>query len=309
MKRSLTLILSSLGTLFVISLVTFFIMKIVPGGPFDGDRALPPEVLASLEAKFRLDLPWHQQYLGYLGDLLFRGDFGPSIKYIGRSVNDILADSLPISLELGLYSLCVALVLGLSLGILAAAFRGTWIDTSSMFVAISGVSLPSFLVAAIAILVFAQWAPEWMRLPAALWDGPEHRVLPSVVLGLRPAAIIARLTRSSILEVLYLDFVRTGRAKGLAPLRLMTIHVLRNALVPVLTVLGPIAATILTGSFVIEYVFSIPGVGSHFIQAVSNRDYPLIMGVTLLYACFLVVCNLIVDILYGWVDPRMRGET
>ncbi len=294
---------SALLTLLAVSLLTFGLMKLVPGGPFDGDKALPPEVLAALNAKFRLDLPWFEQYILYLRDIFVSFDFGPSIKYVGRSVTDIIRDSLPVSLELGFYALVVAVSLGIVLGVVAAANRGSWLDLGSMFIAISGVSLPSFLVGALAILLFAQHL-QW--LPAALWDGPEHRILPTLVLGLRPAAIIARLTRSAMLEVLYLDYVRTARAKGLSPQRVLFVHVLRNALVPVLTVLGPMTATILTGSFVIEYVFSVPGLASHFIQAVSNRDYPLVMGVTLLYACFLVATNLAVDFVYGLVDPRMR---
>lgn len=302
MRRFVQLLFSGVLTLIAISLLTFFLMKLVPGGPFDGDKAVPPEVLAALNAKFRLDLPWPEQYLRYLGDLVFHGDMGPSIKYIGRSVTEIVAESFPVSLELGFYALVIAVSLGLVTGVLAAVFRGTWIDLTSMILAISGVSLPSFLVAALAILIFSQ---KLMWFPAALWDGPEYKVLPSIVLGLRPAAIIARMTRSAILEVLYLDFIRTAYAKGLSPVRVLAVHALRNALIPILTVLGPLTATVLTGSFVIEYVFSIPGLASHFIQAVNNRDYPLVMGVTNLYAAMLVGINMLVDLLYGWVDPRM----
>ncbi|MBS1983360.1 MAG: ABC transporter permease [Bdellovibrionales bacterium] len=303
MTRTLKLIASALLTLLAISLLTFLLMKLVPGGPFDGDKAVPPEVLAALNAKFRLDLPWYDQFGLYMRDLVLHFDMGPSIKFIGRSVNDIVAESFPVSFELGMYALALAVVLGVSMGIMAAAFRGTTLDFTAMLVAISGVSLPSFLVAALAILVFAQTL-GWF--PAALWDGPEHKVLPAIVLGLRPAAILARMTRSSVLEVLYLDYVRTARAKGLHPLRVLLVHVLRNALLPVLTVLGPLSATVLTGSFVIEYVFSIPGLASHFIQAVNNRDYPLVMGVTILYAAMLVFVNLVIDMLYTLVDPRIR---
>jgi oligopeptide transport system permease protein len=304
MKRAFALLLNTLLTLFAVALLTFLLMKLVPGGPFDGDKALPPEVMASLNRKFRLDLPWYEQFARYISDILFHFDFGPSIKYIGRTVTEIVSESLPVSLELGFYALTIAILSGVGLGIVAAAYRGTWIDFSTMFIAISGVSLPSFLVAALAILLFAQTLGI---LPAALWDGAAHRILPSVVLGLRPAAIIARITRSSVLEVLYLDYVRTARAKGLSETRVLLVHVLRNALVPVVTILGPMSATILTGSFIIEYVFSVPGLASHFIGAVTNRDYPLVMGVTLLYASFLVVTNLLVDIAYGMIDPRMRS--
>jgi len=303
MKRFLSLSISAFFTLFAIALLTFFLMKLVPGGPFDGDKALPPEVMASLNAKFRLDLPGYEQFFLYVKDIFLHFDFGPSIKFIGRSVSEIIGESLPVSLELGLYAMVIAVTVGVSLGVAAAAFRGTIIDFSAMIMAISGVSLPSFLVAAIAIVVFSQ---KMDLLPAALWDSPLHKILPSVVLGLRPAAILARITRSSVLEVLYLDYVRTARAKGLKPFKVLFVHVLRNALVPVVTVLGPITATVLTGSFVIEYMFSIPGLANHFIQAVTNRDYPLVMGVTLLYAAFLVMTNLCVDLVYGIIDPRMR---
>jgi len=303
-KRLIAQILSALFTLFAIALLTFSLMKLVPGGPFDGDKRLPPEILAAQNAKYGFDKAWYEQFGIYFRDLVLHFDLRESTKYIGRSVNEIIAESLPVSLELGFYALVIATVFGIILGVLAAAKRGTWLDFTAMFVAISGVSIPSFLMAALAILVFSQYLNI---LPAALWDGPEHRILPSIVLGLRPAAIIARLTRSSILEVLYLDFTRTAKAKGLHPLKVLFVHVLRNALVPVVTVMGPLAAAVLTGSFVIEYVFSVPGLANHFIQAVTNRDYNLVMGVTLLYATFLIVMNLFVDVVYGWVDPRMKS--
>jgi ABC-type dipeptide/oligopeptide/nickel transport system permease component len=208
-------------------------------------------------------------------------------------------------MELGSYALVVAISLGISLGVIAALKRGTWMDLSSMLVAVSGVSLPSFLVAALAILVFSQKL-GWM--PAALWDSPLHKVMPSLVLGLRPAAIIARFTRSSLLEVLNADYVRTARSKGLSERKVILIHAMRNALLPVLTILGPIAAAVLTGSFVVEHVFSIPGLASHYIQAVSNRDYPLVMGVTLLFGVVLVAINTLVDLSYAWIDPRMKEQ-
>ncbi len=305
MKKAWDLLLSAFLTLIVISLLTFILMKFVPGGPFDGDKALPPEVTASLEAKFGLDRPAPEQYFRYLQNIFFHADFGPSIKYIGRSVQEIIAESLPVSLELGAYALILSIVLGILLGTIAAVYRGRFWDTGSMLLAISGVSLPSFLVATLVIWIFGQKL-DWF--PVALWDSPAHKVLPSLVLGIRPAAIIARMTRSAVLETLHFDFVRTARAKGLSEAKVLFVHVLKNALIPIITVIGPIAATVLTGSFVVEYVFAIPGLASHFIDAVTNRDYPLIMGVTLLFAAFLVVINLIVDILYVWIDPRI-GKT
>lgn len=305
MKRGFGVVLSAITTLLVISLLTFFLMKLVPGGPFDTGKAVPPEVLEALNKKFRLDLPWPQQYFAYMRDLIVHGDMGPSIKYIGMSVNEIVAESLPVSLELGTYALIISLVFGLLLGFLAALKKGTYWDLSAMIVAVSGVSLPSFLVAAIAILLFSQHL-GW--LPSAFWDAPANKILPSVVLGLRPMAIIARLTRSSVLEVLNMDYVRTAKAKGLSNLEINFKHVFKNSLIPVVTVIGPLAATILTGSFVIEFVFSVPGLGYHFIKAVTDRDFPLVMGVTLIYAGFLVVSNMLVDWVYPYIDPRMRDS-
>ena len=275
-------------TLFFISAANFFLMKLIPGGPFDTDKKVPPEVLRALEAKFRLDLPWWDQYFEYMKGILFHWDWGPSLKFLGQNVSEIIMDGLPVSIELGCYALGVALVLGIISGTLAAAYRGTWIDRVSMGVAVLGISLPSFLVGALAIVFFAQ---KLGILPAAMWDSPAHKVLPTLVLGIRPAALIARLTRSSVLETLQMDFIRTARAKGLSRTKVLFVHALRKSLLPVLSLLGPLAATVLTGSFVIEYMFSVPGLATHFIQAVNNRDYPLLMGATLLYAAMLVFLN------------------
>ena len=290
-------------TLFFISAANFFLMKLIPGGPFDTDKKVPPEILRALEAKFRLDLPWWQQYLEYMKGILFYGDWGPSLKFLGQNVSEIIMDGLPVSIELGCYALGVALILGIVSGTLAAAYRGTWIDRLSMGIAVLGISLPSFLVGALAILFFAQ---KLGILPAAMWDSPAHKVLPTLVLGIRPAALIARLTRSSVLETLQMDFIRTARAKGLSRMKVLFVHALRNSLLPVLSLLGPLAATVLTGSFVIEYMFSVPGLATHFIQAVNNRDYPLLMGATLLYATMLVVLNFYTEALSVSVDPRLR---
>jgi len=304
-RRYVNIFLGSLLTLVAVSLLTFFLMKLVPGGPFDSDKVLPPEVMAALNAKFKLDQPWWIQYVDYMKGL-FVLDLGPSIKYPGRTVNEIIVESLPVSFELGFYSLILSVALGLSLGIIAAVKRGSAWDFTAMFIAVSGVSLPSFMVAALGILFFAHTLGV---LPAALWDSPTHKILPTIVLGLRPAAIIARFTRSSLLEVLSLDYIRTARAKGLSQRQVITVHALRNSLLPVLTILGPLAASILTGSFIVEHVFSVPGLATHYIQGVSNRDYPLIMGVTLLFAVVLVGMNVLVDFCYGWLDPRMKDLT
>lgn len=289
-------------SLWVIATVLFLLLRFLPGGPFDSDKALPPEVKANIEAKYHLNDPLHVQYMNYMGGLV-QGDFGESYKYLGRSVADIIADTFPVSFQLGVYALLVSFILGIPLGVWAAAKHNSWQDSTAMILAMSGVSLPSFLVAAIFILVFSFWLGV---LPPALWDGPEYYIMPVLVLGIRPAAYIARLTRSSCLDVIHSDFVRTAKAKGLARSVILFKHVLKNSLIPVLTYSGPLLATILSGTFIIETVFAVPGMGKHFILSVTNRDYPLIMGLTLLFGVMLILATLIVDLLYAVFDPRIR---
>ncbi len=291
-----------LATLWVLATLTFFLLRIVPGGPFDSEKALPPEIRANVDAKFGLDKPISQQYLTYLGGLA-RLDFGPSFRYEGRTVTEIIGDTLPTSVELGIYSLLLSVLIGLPLGILSAYKQNTWLDFSAMFLAVAGISLPSYFVGAILIYVFAlqlQW------FPAALWDDWATKVLPVITLGSRPASLIARLTRAALLESIRSDYVRTARAKGLSEAKVILKHALRNSLIPVVTLLAPLAAYVLTGTFVIEFIFAIPGMGKYFIEAVTNRDYPLIMGVTMVYGFVLVTANLIVDICYAIIDPRIR---
>jgi oligopeptide transport system permease protein len=288
--------------LWVISTLTFSLLRIIPGGPFDQEKTLAPEVKAAIEAKYNLNAPVLVQYWTYLTDIA-KGDLGHSYKYIGRSVTDMLAESFPNSFQLGIFSLILAFAVGIPAGVYAASRHNTWRDSATMILAISGVSLPSFLVAALAITVFA-FGLDW--LPVALWDGPSYYILPVVVLGLRPAAIIARLTRASVLDVIRSDYIRTARAKGLSESVILYKHVLKNSLIPVLTFAGPLAAGILSGAFVIEHIFNIPGMGKHFIQSVTNRDYPLVLGVTLIFSFLLIISNLIVDILYTYFDPRIK---
>lgn len=297
-RRTLTI----LATLFVLATITFFLLRVVPGGPFDSDKALPPDIKANVEAKFGLDKPLWQQYTNYLTGML-RFDFGPSFKYIGRDVTEIILDTLPTSMELGLYSLVLALLIGFPLGILSAYKQNTWMDFSAMFLAVAGISLPSYFVGAILIYVFSLQL-NWF--PPALWDEWIHKVLPTITLGTRPAALVARLTRAALLESIRSDYVRTARAKGLSEQKVILKHALRNSLIPVITLLGPLAAYVLTGTFVIEYIFAIPGMGKYFIDAVTNRDYPLIMGVTMVFGFMLTTANLFVDIAYAIVDPRIR---
>lgn len=294
----------AIPVLWAVATLTFVMMHLVPGGPFDREKVLPPAIKANIEAKYHLDKPITVQYGLYLKDLL-QGDLGPSYKYVGRTVNDVIADTLPVSLQLGALALLIALVLGLLAGLAAGAFaRSPW-DRLSMFLATAGISIPNFVLGAFLILIFSH---QFKLFPPALWEEARSVVLPAFALGLAPAAYIARLTRASILEEKDQDYVRTARAKGLPETTILFRHVLKNAVTPVITILGPLAAALVTGSFVIEFIFSVPGMGQFFITAVTNRDYPLIMGVTLVYALLIVICNLGVDIFYTVLDPRIQLE-
>ena len=295
-------ILGALFTLFIIATVTFLLLRTLPGGPFDEEKALPPEIKANIEAQYHLDRPLLYQYGFYLRGLL-KGDLGESYKYIGRNISSIMAETLPISIQLGIYALILSYLIGIPFGVLAAARHNTILDRSLMVGAISGVSLPSFLVAPLLILFFC-FHLDWFE--AALWEGPSYYILPVLVLGTRPISFIARLTRASVLEVIRSDYVRTARAKGLHHMVVLYKHVLKNSFLPVLTFSGPLIAGILTGSFIVEHIFAIPGMAKHLVNSVTNRDYPLILGVTLIYSVVLIISNLIVDLLYTYFDPRIR---
>lgn len=292
----------ALVVVMVIATLTFLLLRLVPGGPFDQEKALPPEVKANIEAKYKLNAPIYEQYFDYMAKLA-QGDLGESYKYIGRPIADILAETLPSSVQLGIYALLISFLIGIPAGVYAASRHNTMADSLTMITAISGVALPSFLVAPLLILFFSFYL-EW--LPPALWEGPEYYILPIITLGVRPAAVIARLTRSSVLDVIRSDYIRTARAKGLSEMVILYKHVLKNSLIPVLTFSGPLVAGVLTGSFVIELIFAVPGMAKHLIQSVSNRDYPLILGTTLVFSLVLVFANLIVDLLYAYFDPRIK---
>lgn len=290
--------------LWIIASLTFLLLRVLPGGPFDSEKALPPEVIANLEKKYNLNAPLFEQYTSYMGQLV-RGDLGQSYKYLGRDITSIIEESLPRSIQLGVYALMISYLLGIPLGVLAGWKPNSSTDYVSMFVAIMGVSLPSFLIAPIFIWVFAKKL-GWFE--PALWEGPAYYVLPMVVLGIRPAAVIARLTRASVLEVVHSDFIRTAKAKGLDAKTILFKHVLRNSLIPVLSLSGPLAAAILTGSFVIEQIFAISGIAKHLVLSVGNRDYPLILGTTLVFSVILVVANLVTDLVIAVVDPRVKMQ-
>jgi len=290
--------------LWAVATLTFILLRLAPGGPFDSERKLPPEIIANLEAKYHLNEPVLEQYIRYLAALA-RGDLGPSYKYLDRDVTEIIADTLPTSALLGALAVLFAVSISFPLGLFAAYYRESVIDRLCLFVATLGISLPNFILGALLIWSVALQL-GWLQ--AGRWDDWSSVILPMVTLGAAPAAYLSVLLRSNLIEILNEDFVRTARAKGAREQAVIAKHALRNSLIPILTVMGPLIAALLTGSFVVEYVFAIPGMGRFFITAVTDRDYPLIMGVTLVYTAILVGANLAVDLLYGWVDPRIRAE-
>ncbi|MDP4144315.1 MAG: ABC transporter permease [Bacillota bacterium] len=304
LKYILKRIVSSFVTVWVIITLTFFLMHSIPGGPFEGEKKLPPQVKANLEAKYGLDKPLSTQYATYLKNVA-HGDLGLSMQYEGRSVNDIIATSFPVSARLGMAAVFVALVLGILMGIVAALKQGKWQDNLLMVIATFGVTVPSFVVATLFIYFFAV---KLNIFPAIGLDTPIAYVLPACALGGYSMAFIARLSRSSLIEVIKQDYIKVAKAKGMSNGVIIFKHALKNSLIPIVTYLGPLVAGILTGSFVIESLFGIPGLGREFVQCISNRDYTTILGVTIFYSAFLITCNLIVDILYVVIDPRIKLE-
>jgi oligopeptide transport system permease protein len=316
-------ILWFLPVLFGIALVTFMLARAIPGGPFDfaGDRTIPPSVVINLERKYHLDWPIYKQFGAYLWDLA-RGDLGPSFHYRSLTVNDIIKQSFPVSFQLGLLSLILAIIIGIPFGIFAALRHNTRADYASTGLAILGVSIPNIVLGPLLIYLFAlklswfpvaRWGADYTQfylgfIPPMNADFWSHAVLPVIALGTALSATIARLSRASLLQVIQEDYIRTARAKGLRERAVVVVHALKNAMIPVITILGPLFAAVVTGTFVVEQIFGISGMGKHFINSVNNRDYPVVMGVTLLYSVLLVIANLAVDITYAWLDPRIRYD-
>lgn len=297
-------LLQTIPVLFVIVTATFFMVRFVPGGPFTSEKALPPEILRNLEAHYGLDQPLWKQYTNYVGRVV-RGDLGPSFKYANHTVNEIIAAKLPVSLELGAEALAVALLIGLPLGVLAAVRRNSWLDYVASSVGMLGICVPTFVLGPLLVLYFAihlGWAN------ASGWYDWTDRVLPALTLGFVYAAYLMRLTRGGMLEVLNQDYIRTARAKGASELRVVLRHALRGGLLPVVSFLGPAVAGILTGSFVIETIFQVPGLGREFVNSAFNRDYTLVLGTVILYASLIVVCNLVVDVVQVWLNPKLKFE-
>lgn len=297
--------LQAIPVIFVVLTVTFFLVRAAPGGPFDSEKAVSPQVQAALEAQYRLDLPMHEQYFAYLADL-FRGDMGPSFNYPGRSVDELIFAGLPITAELGFYAMLVAVGIGVLAGVIASLRPNTLQDYIPMSLSMVGICMPSFLLGPLLVLVFGIWL-DW--LPVSGWGNSQgDKVLPSITLGAMYAAYIARLSRSGMLDVLSQDYLRTARAKGLPERVVIIKHALRAGLLPVISYLGPAFAGLLSGSFVVETIFQIPGLGRFYVQAAFNRDYTMILGTTTFLATLIVVFNLLSDFLAAWLNPRLRYQ-
>jgi ABC-type dipeptide/oligopeptide/nickel transport system permease component len=293
----------TIPVLLVVIFLTFMMMRQVKGSPFrHTERAVPAAVQANLERKFNLDKPWYMQYAYYVKGV-FTLDLGPSLVLRGRDVNDIIKTHFPKSAELGLYAFLFAILLGVPLGVVAALRHNTWVDYSAMFFSNVFHAVPSFLIATL-LIYFVALKAGWV--PTSGWTSWEYKILPSIALGFGPMALFARLVRGTMLETLQQDYVRTARAKGLRYRRVVGLHVLRNSLIPVITAAGPLLGYIITGSFVIELIFNIPGIGGYYVTAVSARDYSVVMGLTVLLSGLVIFANLVVDILYGVLDPRTR---
>ncbi len=297
-------LLQGLPVLFIVVTVTFFMMKLAPGGPFSTEKAIPKEILAKLNEQYHLNDPMLKQYIRYVGDVA-TANFGPSFKYPGRTVNELISTGFPITFELGFYALIVAVILGTISGIFAAIRPNTWQDYIPMSFSMAGICLPTMLMGPLLALIFGIWF-EW--LPVSGWDGPEYKILPAITLGTVYAAYIARLSRGGMLEILSQDFIRTARAKGVKEKMVIIKHALKGGLLPVVSFLGPAAAGLLSGSFVVETVFQIPGLGRYFVQASFNRDYTMIMGTTVFYALLIVLFNILSDTMQIVMNPKLNFE-
>ncbi|MEE4219325.1 MAG: oligopeptide ABC transporter permease OppB [Xanthomonadales bacterium] len=305
LRHASTRFLGLVPTMLVLITIAFFLIRVAPGGPFDNEKVLPPEIRANLEAKYHLDEPVLQQYFRYLGQIV-SGDFGPSFQYKDQSVNELIGRGFPVSATIGGLAMLLAFFVGTAIGVFAALRQNSVADYSVMGLAMLGISIPNFVIAPLLILGLAVYG-GW--LPASGWDWTWQRmVLPVVTLALPAIAYIARLTRGSMIEVMHSNYIRTARAKGLPEHLVILRHALKPALLPVISYMGPATAALITGSVVIERIYSIPGLGSYFVQGALNRDYTLVMGVVVFYGIVIIVLNFIVDLLYAWLNPRIRYD-
>ncbi len=291
----------SIITIFVLVTAVFFLVRLMPGGPFTSEK-MTPQIKAIMETYYGLDKPLLVQYFTYLGNLL-QGDFGYSMLYMNRTVNAVLIESFPYSFDIGIRSLVFSISFGLVLGIIAALNRGKKLDFICIFIAIIGTSIPDFIMGGVLQYFFGI---KWGLLPVAQYKGVEYTILPMIALGFGTLAMISRVMRSSMLEVVNQDYIKTAKAKGLSKFRIVYKHQVRNAIMPIITVMGPVVASILTGTFVIESIYAIPGMGRYYVESISGNDFTMVLGMTVFYGVFLVVANMVVDILYGLVDPRIR---
>lgn len=302
-------------TLWLVITITFFLLHALPGDPFQSEKAIPPKIKENLMAKYHLDKPLGEQYVQYLKNIS-KGDLGMSMKVRGRSVNDVIKQSFPVSADLGARSILFALVVGIPLGIVAALNRGKYQDKIAMVIAVIGISVPSFVLAGLmqkyfvdihnGFLIDKLGFPSFLKIRLSGWDSPEKKILPVIALGLYTVALIARLLRDKMIEVMGQDYIRLAIAKGVKPGAIVFKHALRNAILPIVTIMGPTIAAVLTGSFVIEKAFTIPGLGKYYIQSINDRDYTMVLGVTVFYAAFLILMMIIMDIVYALVDPKIK---
>jgi oligopeptide transport system permease protein len=297
-------VLQMIPVLLAIATLTFFMIRLAPGGPFDAEKNVSPEIRKNLESYYGMNKPVYQQYFDYLGRLV-EGDLGPSFKYSNWTVNELIAQSFPVSAELACWSLLIALLFGLPAGIIASLRPNTITDYIPSSLALTGISIPNFVLGPLLVLVFAL---SLGSVPVSGWDGWMDRILPSITLGALYAAYIARLTRGGMLEILSQDFIRTARAKGASPLRVILKHGMRGGLLPVVSYLGPAVAGLMTGSFAVETIFQIPGLGRYFVNAAFNRDYTMLLGAVLFYGALILLFNLIVDIVLIWMNPKLKFE-
>jgi oligopeptide transport system permease protein len=304
LRYALLRLLGAIPTLLLVIVLAFLMVHAAPGGPFDAERVLPPEVEANIKAHYNLDAPLPEQFVAYVSGLM-RGDLGPSYRYRDLSVNDLIGSAFPLSLKLGAMAMLLAILLGVSAGTIAALRQNSALDRIVMALAMTGISIPVFVIAPVLVLLLAVYL-NWLPAGWSSTEGGGRFVLPVISLALPQIAYIARLTRASMIDVLRSDFVRTARAQGLGTRAIVRFHALKPSLLPVLSYMGPAIAAILTGSVVVEEIFGIPGLGQHFVRGALNRDYTLVLGIVVFYATLVVLLNLIVDLLYGVIDPRIR---
>lgn len=297
--------LISILTIWIVITATFFLMRLMPGGPFDGEKVLPPAIKQNLNAKYGLDKPVFSQYTRYLTNIVLYQDFGDSMQYTGRTVSDVIKYSFPTSAKVGIVSILFALISGVVMGIISALKQGKWQDRLVMVIATLGVTVPSFVLSALFIHYIAVEL-GWFQ-PSGLYEVKSY-ILPAIALGGTAMSFISRLSRSNLIETMNQDYIKVAKAKGLPQGRIIIKHALKNSILPIVTYLGPLIAAVLTGSFIVESMFSIPGLGREFVTSVGNRDYTMILGLTVFYSTFLILCNFAVDIIYGFIDPRIKVQ-